>query len=142
MTGKIMTWSSCEKEFVRKVDIDKSRMDSIINKAKRRLKRARSTPLTEENVSFIIEDYYEVIKEFLVSYLLKNGLRSKNHQCLISFFLKENPDLEKEAVLIRQMSFFRNRLCYYGEDVPITFYETNKKELDDLIKLLEDLLNN
>jgi len=42
--------------------------------AMKRLKRARSATETE----FVVEDYYEVIKELLIAYLLKNGLRSKN----------------------------------------------------------------
>ena len=103
-------------------------------------KRCNNTEIKSENVSFVVEDYYEVIKELLVAYLLKNGLKSGNHQCLISYFYKENPDYEKEACLISQMSFFRNRLNYYGEDVPMEFYEKNKDEFERLIKLILELI--
>ena len=93
------------------------------------------------NVSFAVEDYYEVIKELLIAYMLIHGLRSKNHQCLISFFHKENPDYEREAYLIAQMSFFRNRLEYYGEDTPLGFYEKNKENFERIIQIIKDLID-
>ncbi len=135
-----MSWKKCEMEFIRKVEIDNERFNSIIKKALQRLERARSTKISLENVSFVVEDYYEVIKELLVSYLLKNGMRSKNHQCLISYFYKQNPDNEKEAHLISQMSFFRNRLGYYGEDIPMEFYNKNKEDFEKIIKLILQLI--
>ena len=139
-SGEIMSWRRCELEFVRKVEVDNERIHSILNKAEQRLNRAKNTPINKENVSFIIEDYYEVIKELLTSYLLKNGLKSSNHQCLISFFYEKNKENEREARLIQQMSFFRNRLTYYGEDVPLDFYEDNKEEFDKIIALIKMLI--
>lgn len=138
---EIMDWKQCEGESIRRVEIDSERIDSIIRKAMLRLKRARETRVDKETISLIAEDYYEVIKELLVAYLLKNGLRSKNHQCLISYFYKENPDFEKEAYLVSQMSFFRNRLNYYGEDIPPDFYKNNKEEFDRIIELILKLIN-
>ncbi len=136
----VMEWGGCEKNFIREVEIDRERIASIMDKASKRLKRAQNTEVNGENVSFVVEDYYEVVKEILISYLLKNGLRSKNHQCLISYFYKENPPCEKETQLILQMSFFRNRLDYYGEEIPFEFYQKNKEEFEKIIKLLKDLV--
>ena len=128
--------------FVRKVEVDGERVSSIVKKALQRLARARETRICNENVSFVVEDYYEVIKELLVAYLLNGGLRSKNHQCLISYFYKMNPGYEVESGLISQMSFFRNRLGYYGEDIPMDFYEKNKGEFEAIIKLILSLIEN
>lgn len=136
----IMDWNECMKYFIRETEIDRERIESIVRKAKDRLERARKTESGEKNISFIVEDYYEVIKELLIAYLLKNGLRSKNHQCLISYFYKKNPDYEREAYLICQMSFFRNRLNYYGEDVPEEFYDVNKKEFERIIDIILKLI--
>jgi len=136
----IIDWNECEEKFIRKVDVDLERIKSIVKKAKDRLGRARNTEEKPENISFIVEDYYEVIKEMLVAYLLKNGLRARNHQCLISFFYKSNPGYEKEAYIITQLSFFRNRLDYYGEDVPKEFLEKNKKEFERIIEIIENIL--
>lgn len=116
------------------------RISSLLEKAQLRLLHAKTTPVTEKTVSFVVEDYYEVIKELLVAYLLKDGLKSSNHQCLISYFLKQHPDKEREAILISQLSFFRNRLDYYGESIPLYFYKDRKEEFLEVIALLERLL--
>ena len=137
----VMDWNECQRNFIRNVEIDKERIKSIVKKAMQRLERARNTSVNLENVSFVVEDYYEAVKELLVAYLLKNGLRSKNHQCLISYFYKQNPRYEREAFLISQMSFFRNRLDYYGEDIPMEFYEKNKSDFEGIVKLILRLLD-
>ena len=119
----IMNWNLCEKRFIRKVEVDEERVNLIKKKALQRLERARTTKITLENVSFVVEDYYEVIKELLVVCLLTNGLRSQNYQFLIS-----------------QMSFFRNRLGYCGEDIPIEFYQKNKNEFENIINIILKLI--
>jgi uncharacterized protein (UPF0332 family) len=140
ITPTIMNWNTCERDFIYRVEPDPQRAKSIVMKAHQRLRRAQQTSLTEETVSFMVEDYYEVIKELLVAYLLQKGLRSKNHQCLISYFARHHPDLEQEAILIAQMSYFRNRLDYYGESVPVGFYEKHKEEFKRIITVLGKLL--
>ncbi len=138
--NNLMRWKECEKEFVRQVEVDEERIKSIIETALIRLKTFEGIKLSKENSSFFVENHYEVIKELLVAYSLKNGLRSKNHQCLISYFYKKNPDYEKEAILISQMSFFRNRLTYYGEMIPYDFYIQNKSDFEKITKLILKLL--
>ena len=133
-----MDWRKCEREFIRKVEADEERILSIKKKAIRRLERARKSA----EVDFAVEDYYETVKELLTAYLLKNGMRSSNHQCLISYFLKRNPAQEREAVLMQQMSFFRNRLTYYGEDIPEEFYKENKQNFEKIIKQILVLVEN
>lgn len=135
-----MNWNECEKEFIRKVEIDKERIKSIFEQAMQRKKMIESIKTSGENISFIVEGYYEVIKELLVAYLLKNGLKSKNHQCLITYFYMKNNEYEFEADLISQMCYLRNRLNYYGEMIPLNFYNKNKENIKKIIKLLVDLI--
>ena len=137
----IMDWHHCEEKFIRKVKPDLERIKSLRKKALQRLQRAQSTSINEDTVAFVVEDYYEVIKELLIAYLLKNGMRSTNHQCLFSYFYKTNPNYELETIIIRQMSYFRNRLCYYGDDIPLNFYEKNQKKFIVIIKIIEELLS-
>ncbi len=132
-----MDWGKCEREFIRSVVVDNERIESLKKMSMKRLKRAK----LEKDVSFAVEDYYEVIKELLVAYLLKNGLKSNNHQCLFSYFLKKNSDLEGEVNLILQMSYFRNRLAYYGEIVPEDFFNRNVGEFNKIIKIILKLLD-
>ena len=135
----LISWKVCERNFVRKVEVDFERVESIKKMALKRYEKLKK--YSEGEVSFTVEDYYEVIKELLVAYLLKKGMRSQNHQCLISYLYKMHPELENEVGLIMQMSFFRNRLGYYGEKVPEDFYKSKKGEFDKIIKILLDLLN-
>ncbi len=134
----IMDWDLCEAKFIRKAEVDKEQINSIIETADKRLDFVISNKVTGDNVSFIIENYYEIIKELLVALLLKNGLKSRNHQCLISFFNKECPDYEFEVNIISQMSYLRNRLNYYGEKIDFEFYSQNKDEFDKVIVLLKN----
>lgn len=135
----IMSWNICKENFIRVIEVDPAKINSILNTAELRLKYVKRTKADEENVSFVVEDYYEIIKELLVALLLINGLRSKNHQCLISYFYKNYPQYEGEAYLISQMSYLRNRLEYYGEMIDFAFYEKNKAEFDKIIKILKDI---
>lgn len=137
---RLMDWKKCEEEFVREVEEDSPRIKSIIKQAEMRLEMTKEIKLSAESVSFLVENYYEVIKELLVAYLLKKGLRSRNHQCLFSYFYKNNPDYETEVMMISQMSYFRNRLCYYGESVPMSFYEKNKENILKIINLLKSFV--
>ena len=136
----IIDWKKCEEKFIRKVEIDKERVRSIQEKAMQRLELINKIDMNEKNVSFIVEGYYEVIKESLVAYLLLHGLRSKNHQCLISFFYKNNPDMEHKTDIIAKMSFYRNRLGYYGETIPTTFFEENKEVIKEIIENLNSMV--
>ena len=136
----LMDWHRCEREFVRNVEKDTERIASIREQALLRLAMVRILPEKETMISFIVEGLYEVIKELLTAYLLHHGMRSQNHQCLITFFYKKNPDYEAEANLISQMSYYRNRLTYYGETIPKEFYEKNKNEIDKIIKLIDKLI--
>lgn len=136
----IMEWSHCSAMFIRKVETDPAKVKAIINAAELRLKYLENAALNRDNVSFIVEGYYEAIKELLVALLLSHGLRSKNHQCLISYFYHTYTKYEAEAHLISQMSYLRNRLDYYGEPIDLEFYEKNKQEFGSIINLIKKLI--
>lgn len=135
-----MNWEQCKKEFIRNVEVDLEKIESIIKTAELRLVYIKNNRVNEENVSFIVEGYYEVIKELLIALLLSKGLRSKNHQCLISYFYKFYTDYEAEAYIISQMSYLRNRLDYYGEKIDYNFYDKNKLEFEKIIKILLNMI--
>lgn len=135
-----MDWNECKDKFIKDVEIDPGKIDSLRETAESRLNFFKNITVNEDNVSFIIEGYYEIIKELLTALLLSNGLRSKNHQCLISYFYNNYPDYEAEVNLISQMSYLRNRLDYYGELIEFNFYEKNKTEFEYIIKILNKLI--
>ena len=136
-----MDWDYCKKNFIKKIEKDKEKIESIKKTAVLRLKYIKNTKVDDENSSFIIEGYYEVIKELLAALMLVDGLKSNNHQCLISYFYNKYKDYDAEINLISQMSFLRNRLNYYGEQIETAFYEKNKIEFEKIINLLQKLIN-
>ena len=38
------------------------------------------------------------------------------------------------------MSYLRNRLDYYGEQIEMSFYEKNKKDITKLIEMLKEII--
>ncbi len=140
MPLELMPWHVCEAQYIKKVERDPAKIQSVVKTANARLTHLSFQSITSENVSFIIEGYYEAIKELLSAILLSHGMRSSNHQCLISFFLKNYKSYEAEAYFISRLSFLRNRLNYYGEMIDLGFYEQHKVDIDKVIKLLLSLL--
>lgn len=140
MSFDIIPWHVCESHYIKNVERDPAKIESLIKTADARVAHLASQSITAENASFIIEGYYEAIKELLTALLLSRGLRSSNHQCLISFFYKTYKQYEAEARFIARLSFLRNRLNYYGELIDPAFYEQHKVEIDKVIKLLKSLL--
>ena len=140
MKINIMPWSVCKRSFVRIIKRDDNEVASIIKGAMLRKKRADEDFEKNKYVSFIMEDYYEIIKELLVAYMLKDGLRSKNHQCMISYFLMKNPNCDIEARLVGQMFFYKNKLNYYGKSVPKVFVLDNYNNFNKIIKLILSLI--
>ena len=135
----LMDWDLCKKKFVREVEQDKEQLASLLETSDSRFNFLSKQEVTKNNVSFIIEGYYEVVKELLIALLLKNGMRSRNHQCLISFFYNKYPNYEAETHLISNLNYLRNRLNYYGEKIDIEYYEKNKSEIKNTIKILKKL---
>jgi hypothetical protein len=136
----IMPWSVCERSFVRLVKKDDFEVLSIVDGVKLRKKRADESFMKKEYLSLVMEDYYEIIKELLVAYMLKNGMRSRNHECMMSYFLLKNSDCEIEARLISQMFFYRNKLNYYGKKVPESFVLDNYDSFIKIVKLILRLI--
>lgn len=135
-----MDWNECKGEFIREVEIDPAKIKSFIDLTNHRYNFIHPINVDSYNVSFIVENYYEIMKELLIALLLKQGLKSQNHQCLITYFYKTYPQYEFEANLILQMSYLRNRLDYYGESISIDFFNKYKNDFVSIIDLLNKLL--
>ena len=136
----LMDWNKCEKEFIYHVEVDIERIKSITSIAENRISTISSLKEDEKSIPFMVEGYYEAIKELLVAYLLANGLRSKNHQCLFSYFYLKNKDKEHDTMLLTKLSYYRNRLNYYGESIPSSFYLKNKEDILNIVKTIKDLI--
>lgn len=137
---ELMGWSVCQKDHIKKVEPDKEKITSIQKMCEVRLKVIENIKLDEETASIIATDYYEVIKELLTALLLKHGLKSNNHECLISFFKNQHPEHEYETLIIHQLKDVRNRVSYDGIFVEKSYIEMNVLEFKHIIELLNGLI--
>jgi len=139
---EIMDFEICRREHLKIVEPDTEKVDSIRRMCKAREKLLKKAELDSETASIIASDYYEIIKELLVAILLKEGFKSDNHECLISFFKKNCPDYEYEAKAIHQLKYVRNRATYDGIFVKKEYVLQNKLEFANIIQLLHKILDN
>ena len=140
MKKEIMDWDICKKEHIKEVSPDRDKINSILKMCSVRLKFVRKQEIDNETASLIAEDYYEIIKELLTALLLKSGLKSDNHECLISYFKKNYPNYEYETNIIHELKNIRNRITYDGIFVEKQYTVKNKLEFEHVIELLVKLI--
>ena len=92
---EIIHYERCKKEFLKKVEPDKDKIISILKVSKARVKSIQQIKKDRETSSIIAVMYYETIRELLTALLLKNGLKSGNHdskpcKCLTVFIRTSN----------------------------------------------------
>ena len=139
----MMNWDKCVAEkTINEIEPDKERVRSMLKMIEIRQKFWDSLViiLDEEFSSLLVEGYYEIIKELLTAYLNLNGLESSNHECLIRYFQKENPNLNVEAEKIDELRQVRNKIDYRGFFVQKDFLERNNLEYQHIIELLKILV--
>ena len=136
----IMDWKICEKDYVRKVSPDINKVNSILKMCDIRLRFTEKHEIDNETASIITEDYYEIIKELLTALLLKDGLKSENHECLISYFKEKHSKYEYEINIIHELKNIRNRISYDGIFVDKSYLIKNKLEFKHIINLLKKLV--
>lgn len=140
MATEIMNWDKCKQESIREIEIDYEKVKSLLKMSEVRAGYLKKQEYDEKTCSIISEGYYEMIKELLVALLLKNGLKSNNHECLISFFKTKYPQYEYEALIIHQLKDIRNRISYDGMFVKKDYLDKNKLEFEHIIEILKELI--
>ncbi len=139
----MMGWEKCLAEkTIREVEPDKERVRNILKmiELRQKLWGSLTALLDDEFFSLVVEGYYEIIKELLTAYVNLNGLESSNHECLIRYFQKENPNLVTEGEKIDELRKVRNKIDYRGFFVQKDFFERNDLEYQHIIKLLKKLV--
>jgi len=135
-----MDWQICEKEHIKTVEPDLDKIQSILKMSRVRHSFLKKQEADEETTSIIVEGYYEIIKELLTALLLKNRMKSNNHECLISFFKNKYAQYEYETIKIHELKNTRNRIVYDGIFVKKSYFDQNKIEFEHIITLLLKLI--
>lgn len=140
MKTELMSWEQCQREHIRKVEVDIERINSILKMCSVRLKVTTQIKLDNETASILAENYYEIIKELLIALLLFARFKSDNHECLIAFFKKSYPEKEYETNIIYELKRIRNKINYEGFFIEKDYIERNKLEFLHVIQFLEDII--
>ena len=87
----------------------------------------------------IIEEYYEIIKEIITSFMYKQGWKTLSHKALVEFADKNIISLSRQGIsLIDELRAKRNNIVYYGEKISIEFLKNRETAIKSIInKLME-----
>jgi len=115
-------------------------MKSLMEMSRRNLRVIKQLEQDNDTTPIIVMLYYEAIKSILIALLLKNKLKSDNHECLITFFEHNYPKYVYETQILRELKNIRNAINYQGKAVRPSYLKRNELELKHIIEVLEDLL--
>ena len=131
----------CIRNHIKTVQTDYDKISSIRKMCSIRLKMLNEDKLTDDTAFVIAERYYEIIKELLIALLLKNNMKSDNHECLIAFFKYKYPQYASETETIHQLKAVRNRVSYDGIFIKKSYIDRNRLEFQHIIKEINGLLD-
>lgn len=115
-------------EEIFKIRKDNERAKEIIKLAKDRFELIKIYP--KSKTYKIVEEYYEAIKELIVSLMYKNGFKSLTHKSMISWLKMNYKDItSKEIELIDSLRRLRNGSLYYGEKANEIFLDNNEQRI-------------
>lgn len=137
-----MRWDDCLEYKVKKVKENPEQAKAILELAKRRLESTKKRR-KDEYPQFLIESYYEVIKELISSLLAIHGYKSYSHECLVSFLNEYYPSFLDDFQLhfLDSMRKLRSDIQYRGRDVADDYLERNLSTIENIIKILTDLVD-
>jgi hypothetical protein len=120
-------------EEIFKITIDTRRADALKQMAKNRLS---NMSLFKEPYR-ILEEYYEIIKELLTSFMYSKGFKTLSHKALVEFSAKNIKSLSSNEIsLIDDLRVKRNNIVYYGEQVTNEFLQAREKNIKKIIAKL------
>jgi hypothetical protein len=136
-----MKWDDCLEYKVKKVKENSEQAKALFELAKKRLNSIKKRR-KDEYPQFLIESYYETIKELISALLSIHGYKSYSHECLVSFIEEYYPDFLDEFQLhfLDSLRKLRSDIQYRGRDIADDYLERNVSTIEDIIKILFDLV--
>jgi len=122
-----------------KISKNPSRAKALLDMAGERLIDIKKETKTYK----IIEQYYEVIKEILVSLMYLRGFKTLSHKSLITY-LRENyfeSFNREEFMLIDELRILRNDIMYYGKKIDFIFMKNREPQIKKIINKLFKICN-
>lgn len=116
-----------------KITKDERRAKALKEMAKNRLSNTSSL----KEPYRIIEEYYEIIKELLTSFMYTQGYKTLSHKLLIEYSARNIKSLSnQEIALIDELRVKRNNIVYYGEQTTIDFLKSREQKIKEIISKL------
>ncbi len=84
-----------------------------------------------------LEDYYEIIKELTSALMILDGLKSSNHECIVSYFAHRYPDHKYEAEKLHELKNIRNNIQYEASIPEDEYLTKNELEFIHIVDMLE-----
>jgi len=136
-----MLWDDCLEYKVKKVKENPEQAKALFELAKRRLESIKKRS-KDEYPQFLIESYYEAIKELISSLLSIHGYKSYSHECLVPFIKEYYPyNLDDYKLhFLDSMRRLRSDIQYRGRDVADDYLDRNLSIIKNIIKILTDLV--
>ncbi len=95
----------------------------------------------DEHATFIIEAYYECLKELMSALLALDGFHCPDHTCLISYLRKSYPQFrESDIEFIDELRLIRHRIAYEGFSVKTEYLERRRHVADILLAELQEVV--
>jgi len=136
-----MRWEDCLEYKVKKVRENPEQAKALFELANKRLESINKRR-KDEYSQFLIESYYEVIKELISSLLSIHGFKSYSHECLVSFIKEYYPAALEDYQLhfLDSMRKLRSDIQYRGADVADDYLERNLSTIEGVIKILNSIV--
>ena len=135
----MIDWEEAKNHII-KTTIDKEKAKSLYLMLKER-KEAIKFLDPSRFTSIVVEDYYEIIKEYLTALMALDGCKSLSHEVLISYLKKFYKEfLEHEIIFIDEMRKLRNKINYDGFRIKPQYWELNKDNILKIIGKLDKIL--
>ncbi len=133
-----MNWGECLQKSVKERTSNPEQARSLLRMSRIRLEDNERRERTEENISLIVEGYWEVIKQLTTALLNLNGFKSYSQDCLIVFLDEFYDYNQSEVELMDQLRRLRNDIDYRGEFLDIEYLERNEESINAIIQKLDD----
>lgn len=89
---------------------------SLRVQARERFKhRVKDENVTKENSTFLFEDAYEALRQYIQSFMAEDGFKPYSHEALIAYSKENNYLSESEANKLDKFRKIRNDIRYRGE---------------------------
>ena len=125
-----------------KISPDKEKAKSILKMVENREKIFQILK-KEEFSTILAENYYEILKELMVAFLLTKGIKTigkNSHKELIEIFSKYNYLEIQELKIIDDLRIRRNKSYYEGKFFDKSFLKNKENNLKKIIKKIKVIL--